>query len=254
MHPDSNTPAPLCACGCGQSVTMSKSHRNRWNTYIHGHSRRLAGHPEVVCTYCGTSFVVHPYRSASAKYCSKACQNAAKHQPRALLADRFWSHVDKSGECWEWTGALHTTGYGVLFILKDGQRDVVRAHRLAYEMTYGPIPDGLEVCHHCDNRRCIRPDHLFVGTRSDNMKDMVQKGRGGVVAPTGDQHYARLHPELVSRGEARPNAKLTADTVRVARKSWTAGEFSKSQLALRLGVTLPTVCDFIARRTWKHVQ
>lgn len=89
---------------------------------------------------------------------------------------RFLSYVNRTEGCWVWTGG--TTGpppkYGCFF---DGKK-YVRAHRYAYEQAFGPIPDGLFVCHHCDNRLCVRPDHLFVGTQSDNIRDMWSKGRG----------------------------------------------------------------------------
>jgi hypothetical protein len=97
------------------------------------------------------------------------------------VAGRFWAKVSKSDTCWNWTAAT-VRGYGVFQL---GTRRLVRAHRLAWEMAYGPIPDALLVCHHCDNPLCVKtePDeqwpegHLFLGTHSDNMVDSAQKGR-----------------------------------------------------------------------------
>lgn len=93
--------------------------------------------------------------------------------------------------CWGWAGDKTKSGYGV--ISHEGKRGY--AHRASWELEHGPIPAGMEICHHCDNPPCVRPDHLFIGTHADNMRDMWAKGR--------------WHPP-VARGEDHPGARLTA--------------------------------------------
>jgi hypothetical protein len=97
------------------------------------------------------------------------------------LGERFWLKVRKGEGCWEWQGARLPHGYGHLSVPDRGH---VNAHRIAWELTNGEIPDGLWVLHHCDNPPCVRPDHLFLGTAQDNVDDSIRKGRrsGGASA------------------------------------------------------------------------
>lgn len=91
------------------------------------------------------------------------------------LSHRFWSKVDKSGECWLWKSSRGPKGYGQ-FTVKRGSNPVL-THRLAWELTSGPIEGGLFVLHRCDNPPCCNPEHLFLGTNADNVRDMMSKGR-----------------------------------------------------------------------------
>src|SRR5678816_2871477 len=99
-------------------------------------------------------------------------------QPKPL-SERFWSKVDQSGDCWIWTAHHLSSGYGLIGTgsMRDGTRRGSLAHRVSWELAYGTIPDGLFVCHRCDNPSCVRPDHLFLGTCKDNAADSVAKGR-----------------------------------------------------------------------------
>ncbi len=145
---------------------------------------------------------------------------------------RFWDGIVKAKSgCWEWTGSL-CTGYGRIRI---GPRRVL-AHRYSYEIHCGPVPDGLFVCHRCDNRLCVNPLHLFVGTAKDNHDDMMAKGRwnGGV-------------------GETNSHAVLTVGKVVEIRRRRATGESART-LAQAFGVTRSTVWEILAGRTWRNVD
>ena len=102
------------------------------------------------------------------------------------LEQRFWAKVDKRqpGDCWMWTASTFKTGYGKI----NGGARTLYAHRVSYELAFGPITDGLYVCHHCDVRLCVNPNHLFLGTSKDNAVDMVQKGRCNSRGLPGEAH------------------------------------------------------------------
>lgn len=140
------------------------------------------------------------------------------------LSDRFWSKVRKTKKCWVWIGSIGACGYGQMF---SGQRNrsPLLAHRVSWEIHYGSIPPGLCVLHRCDNPRCVRPNHLFLGTRRDNTQDMLSKGR--------------------------MNAKLTVKSVARIRSLVSRGS-SASEVARIFHVAKRTVLDIIHRKTWVH--
>lgn len=150
-------------------------------------------------------------------------------------AQRFWALVDIRGgdDCWEWQGKRASNGYGV-FNLEYRHRG---AHRMAWELHYGAPPGDLLVCHRCDNRACVRPDHLFLGTQKDNLADMKAKGRASLVR---------------ARGEATARAKLTEVEVREIRRRANAGE-PQTVIACDYGVTKECIHSVVHRKTWKHV-
>lgn len=160
--------------------------------------------------------------------------------------ERFWSKVDRSGECWIWTAGKASFGYGSFW---DGSRHV-RSHRFAFERENGPIAEGLCVLHRCDQPACVRPDHLFLGTRDDNMADMVNKGRQA----SGERTGACLYPERRALGERLPQARLTDDLVRSIRDRYRTGTVLQRQLAEEFGVNQSTISLVVRGSTWGHVR
>jgi HNH endonuclease len=160
---------------------------------------------------------------------------------------RFWSKIDTGTTpdgCWLWTGSTLHTGYGVMRIA--GRPSAV--HRLAWELAHGPIPAGMFICHHCDVRRCVRPDHLFLGTPADNSADMVLKGRQA----TGDRAPSRLHRESRPRGDSHPSRRLTSEAVIAIRERFAAGT-PRVALAAEYGVSNVTVGKIVRGEAWRHV-
>lgn len=146
------------------------------------------------------------------------------------IEQRFWAKVNKldgDNACWEWTRATANFGYGA-FMVHTGRLE--KAHRYSYEMAHGPIPKGACVLHKCDNPKCVRPDHLWLGTRADNNDDMAKKERHG-------------------------RNKLTPEQVREARRAYAAKEekCSVRSLANRFGVTSNAMYLALIKKTFKHV-
>lgn len=147
----------------------------------------------------------------------------------AKFAMRFWSRARESGACMIWTGAVFKSGYGRV----NSERKQRRAHRVAWELVNGIIPDGLCVCHHCDTPLCVNPEHLFLGTKKENNDDRDAKGRG--------------NPE---RGEKRYCAKLDETKVRAIR----ASKCSNGAAARFYGVNTGTISNIRNFKRWKHVE
>jgi len=196
------------------------------------------------CEGCGVMVTRAIGDEGRGRFCSIKCARA--HQPMPTRAERFWTKVKKTDGCWEWHGARSQGGYGEL---RTNYR-LERAHRVSWTIHFGPIPDGLLVCHHCDNPPCVRPDHLFLGTGAMNTRDRDRKGRHRTLR--GDEHPQRIDPSKVIRGSAHGNARLTEDQVRLIREERIRG-VSIGLLARRFNVSEPTISAVATRRRWKHV-
>lgn len=188
----------FCHCGCGENTHIAKQNDAR-RGIVKGQPREyLRGH--------------NRYR---------------------LNTERFWEKVNILGpnECWEWQ-AYRRKGYGI-FGMRS--RNVTGAHQFSALLAFGPVPDGKEVLHSCDNRACVNPAHLSYGTRQDNMDDM--KARGREVHPAGDDC---------------PTSKLTSAKVVEIRRRLEQGE-SQASIAKGFGITSENVHHIRLRHTWKHI-
>lgn len=157
---------------------------------------------------------------------------------RTDLSVRFWEKVSKSSGCWEWTGCKGKKGYGEIGI--GGKRGTAFAHRVSYELHHGAIPDGMHILHKCDNPSCVRPDHLFAGTHTDNMRDMWAKERGRC------DGAGRV-------GSANGNHRLTEAQVTDILEQLGDGK-SRRSIGNQYGVS-KTLIGLIAKgKVWKHVN
>lgn len=161
-------------------------------------------------------------------------------EPTMNLRQRLYSHAKKNDEtgCWEWAGSKRGC-YGRIIVGSrvDGTRRSDTAHRVSYIINFGEIPDGLYVCHKCDNPACINPNHLFLGTAKENMEDCSKKGR--IVAKAG---------------ENQGRSKLTEESVRDARRKFFVERVSSWRMADIYCVSRRTMWNALTGKTWKCVD
>lgn len=148
------------------------------------------------------------------------------------MKDRFWEKVDvrSESECWNWKAFIHPSGYGMFAI----NRKMYGAHRIAWELVNGKIPDGICVCHTCDNRICVNPSHLFLGSIKDNVDDRDNKNRGKV------PHYD---------GGNRFNSKLTREDVLMIREMSKTGN-SQRTIAEKFGLSGSYVSKIVSGKSF----
>lgn len=150
------------------------------------------------------------------------CTRCGGEHPQPYVRASFWARVCKvSHGCWEWVGAILDSGYG--------KAEGGRAHRVSYAMSVAPIPNGLDVLHRCDNRKCVKPEHLFLGTNTDNMRDMAAKGRG------------RL-------------SRLTQAQVREIRHRYATGTVSMAALGREFGCDSGHICRIVNHESRRLVS
>jgi hypothetical protein len=177
----------------------------------------------ATCVRCGIEFTALRRLSAKQYFCSYPCSVSP-------LEVRFWEKVKTTEVCWLWTGRLDKNGYGDI---RDEERRRIRAHRVSWELHFGPIPAELCVLHKCDNPACVRPDHLFLGTPADNMKDMAQKGRS-------------------TFGERQPKAKLVeADVLEI--RALAAQGVSRASIAKQFLIAVSHVARIVNRDVWSRI-
>ena len=148
---------------------------------------------------------------------------------------RFWSKVDKKldRKCWNWIAYKDRDGYGQIWF----NRKMLLAHRFSWMIHFDSIPEGLLVCHKCDNKSCVNPNHLFLGTNKDNTKDMFDKGRASLRS-----------------GENQIQAKLTYRKVKKIISLYRTKKYLQREIGIKFGVSQPTISNILNSKTWSKKQ
>lgn len=200
---------------------------------------------EVVCESCGKAYTIDrkSLRRRKHRACSLQCARRLRRsyprnvrRPCGPVLERFWSKVLVSGpdDCWLWTGMTGGSNHYGVFSLGRGARE--RAHRFSYALAHSGIPDGMVVCHSCDNPRCVNPSHLYADTQRANMLDCVSKNR---------------FPYL-SRRATRPHTKLNPADILAIRQDHANGIATRA-LARAYAVDRKTIYEIVHRIIWRDV-
>jgi hypothetical protein len=171
--------------------------------------------------------------------------------------NRFYKKVNKTDSCHEWTACKNPAGYGLFNF--GGQGMAVLAHRFAWEISNGDIPDGMLVCHKCDNPSCVNPEHLFIGSHKDNMRDCVNKGRFVCNLKTkghksfGKNNGTHTKPDSRVCGIKNGNSKFIDSDILKIKKLYKSG-VSTREIAAIYRVGKSTIWNIVSGNGWKHVQ
>lgn len=186
---------------------------------------------EANCLVCGAPFRPKMKRGAYTRHCSNKCGYVTRsRERRRAWQDRYWEKVDKSDPsgCWLWTGGTTNFGYGVFSLA--GTKDLHGAHRVAWRLHHGHDAGKKCVLHRCDTPGCVNPDHLFLGSRVENMEDKIRKGRQ-------------------PKGEATGRAKLSEDQVLAIQSD----HRSQAKIASEYGVDQSTISNIKTGASWGHL-
>ena len=148
------------------------------------------------------------------------------------IDDRLCAYIRKTPTCWIWVGHKNEHGYG---IITNENKKQVKAHRFIYEQTYGAIPPKMNALHKCDNPACVNPQHIYLGTQKDNVRDMMERNRGGYKAMGGDDH---------------PNRKITMDKANEIRRLWSLGGVFQRELGEKFGISQAVVSKILRGQAW----
>lgn len=190
-----------------------------------------------LCRACSKPFraAISEINRGAGNFCSRECFFRAQ---TITPIKQFLYHAGQPDDngCMLWKGTIGDRGYGQLtrHPATSGSR-IIYAHRFAFELAYGPIPEGMHVLHQCDVRSCVNPTHLFMGTQADNMADKTAKGRQ-------------------QKGEQCNLSKLTAEAVIDIRLRYQAGGITQKKLAAEYSISIANVCAILVRRSWKHLS
>lgn len=176
---------------------------------------------------CKVHYARHRYLGDLDKFDLKICLSKDPNN----RFDRYTDKISSTSGCWLWTGYLDKDGYGKIIY---SNKRTAKAHRFSYTRYIGKIPAGMLVCHTCDIRNCVNPEHLFIGTSRDNTQDMVSKGRGIFGARHASTHF-------------------TEEDVLNIRYMYSSGDCTQKNIAKLYEVTTASIWSIVHRKSWKHI-